>query len=111
MCTGIHATSAGGREGDANVHGGYTESVRTCVCVPMVRAGFGECSKAYVFRGVKEVTSQQVQAQLGIAGARDPRGANGAQRFLLPAGQGEFAFNNVIEDLRKDAWPVNSDSR
>lgn len=75
--------------------------------------GFSECPKAYVFRGSKNITPQEVQQQLGLV-SRDPRGAAGgaaARRFLLPVQECEFAFSAILDDLQKDQWPVPADHR
>ena len=42
----------------------------------------------------------------------DPRGVqNGARMFLMPAGECEFTLNAIIEELRKDPWPVPAGTR
>eukprot|EP00742_Colponemidia_sp_Colp-10_P002689 GILJ01002874.1.p1 GENE.GILJ01002874.1~~GILJ01002874.1.p1 ORF type:complete len:758 (+),score=106.72 GILJ01002874.1:32-2305(+) len=76
--------------------------------------GFADCPKAYIFRGNKEVTAQQVQDQLGLAVRNDPRGpavGSGARRFLLPVSECEFALNSILDDLQRDPWPVAADHR
>lgn len=81
--------------------------------------GFTECSKAYVFRGSKEHTSQHVVEQLGLSRASQRPGQPGQaptptaanRRFLLPLGECEFTINNVLEELQKDAYPVVSTQR
>lgn len=75
--------------------------------------GFLECPKAYVFRGSKAITAQEVQQHLNIV-SRDPRGAVGgaaARRFLLPVAECEFTFNAILDDLQRDQWPVPADHR
>eukprot|EP00382_Lankesteria_abbotti_P000862 CAMPEP_0113845098 /NCGR_PEP_ID=MMETSP0372-20130328/576_1 /TAXON_ID=340204 /ORGANISM="Lankesteria abbotti" /LENGTH=611 /DNA_ID=CAMNT_0000814119 /DNA_START=536 /DNA_END=2371 /DNA_ORIENTATION=- /assembly_acc=CAM_ASM_000359 len=76
--------------------------------------GFTQCPKAYVFRGTKEPTVQELQTQLGIAARHDPRGAAGSgapRRFLLPVSQCEFAINSILDDLQRDAWLAPADHR
>eukprot|EP01071_Lankesteria_metandrocarpae_P003093 Lankesteria_metandrocarpae@DN2755_c0_g1_i1.p1 len=70
--------------------------------------------KAYVFRGAKEPSVQELQQQLGIASRHDPRGAAGTgapRRFLLPAAECEFTMNAILDDLQKDVWPTPADHR
>lgn len=87
--------------------------------------GFGDCPKAYVFRGEREYTPQKVQDMLGITAARGasgqpagpsgPMGVAGKQpavgRFLMPVGECTFALEQVLEDLQKDPWPCQPDER
>jgi protein transport protein SEC23 len=76
--------------------------------------GFAECPKAYVFRGDKELTSRQVQDQLGLTLTTDPlnKGDNSAlKRFLVPVSECEFALNSILDDLQPDPWPVKTGNR
>eukprot|EP00741_Cyanophora_paradoxa_P008894 tig00001408_g8610.t1 len=82
--------------------------------------GFTECSKAYVFRGTKEVTGQQVQELLGlglVAGQRVPGSvapgavASGASRFIQEVSECEFALTSIFEELQRDPWPVQAEHR
>ncbi|EOD34942.1 secretory protein 23C [Emiliania huxleyi CCMP1516] len=45
----------------------------------------------------------------GQGGPADARSASA--RFLLPISEAEFAISNVLSELRRDPWPVPSDSR
>ncbi|KAL5231778.1 hypothetical protein ABZP36_030554 [Zizania latifolia] len=85
--------------------------------------GFGLLPKAYVFKGTKEVTKDQILEQMCffagktkpttgvIAGSRDGLSAESIARFLLPASECEFVLNSIIEELQKDPWPVSADQR
>ncbi|MEM1009957.1 MAG: hypothetical protein AAGJ35_13250, partial [Myxococcota bacterium] len=100
--------------------------------------GFDSCSKAYVLRGNKEYTpgrvgdllgcqvqqpSQQQQGRQppGPPGQPQPPapaaappvgpGAQVLQRFLLPVAQCSFHLESILDDLRKDPWPVPQDKR
>eukprot|EP00899_Mesostigma_viride_P022815 jgi/Mesvir1/3718/Mv14997-RA.3 len=92
--------------------------------------GFSECAKAYVFRGQKELTKQQVQDALGLgargaaaqaaraaqqaAGGGSGHGAPGKVghgRFLLPVSQCEFQLQGVLDELQKDAFAVPASQR
>jgi len=82
--------------------------------------GFGDCPKSYVFRGDKDYTAQKIQDMLGIASVRSQQAgsqpvAGGRQsaigRFLLPASECMFALEQVLQDLQKDPWPVESGDR
>lgn len=73
--------------------------------------GFAECPKAYVFRGDKAPTPDQIRKQLGIQASADPmgRGDSGAYgRFLVPVSECEFALSSILDDLQSDPWPVES---
>ena len=72
---------------------------------------WAECSRCYAFRGDKTYDIQMVKNQLGFTG-NDPRGVqSGARKFLMPAGECEFTLNAIIEELRKDPWPVPAGTR
>ena len=76
--------------------------------------GFQEMPKTYAFRGNKAVTPATLSAQLGFAPRNDPRSSGaalGAKRFLLPVSDCEFALSSILEDLRRDSWPVPSGAR
>ncbi|GAB4820058.1 hypothetical protein N2152v2_007104 [Parachlorella kessleri] len=86
--------------------------------------GFAECPKAYVFRGSKEYSPQQVQDQLGLAsqaaqrrgppspmkGGPTPGGRPG-NRFVLPLSECEFVINAAVEELQRDAFPAVPEHR
>lgn len=93
-------------------------------------------SKSYIFRGNREYTPGRVGELLGCntgahAGAA-PAGAPGGQpgqpqppqapavggpgqevlqRFLLPVSECSFVVESILDDLRKDPWPVPNDKR
>ncbi|KAF5181425.1 transport protein SEC23 [Thalictrum thalictroides] len=85
--------------------------------------GYSQISKAYVFKGSKEVTKDQILEQMCffvkkprpttgvIAGARDGLSQDSISRFLLPASECEFALNSVLEELQKDPWATPADER
>lgn len=87
--------------------------------------GYSECSKSYVFRGNKDYSAKQVSDMLSLSGrapvsAPQPQGArqppppqsfSAAARFLLPVSHCEFQFNNILDSLQHDPWPVASDRR
>eukprot|EP00397_Hematodinium_sp_SG-2012_P003443 GEMP01003451.1.p1 GENE.GEMP01003451.1~~GEMP01003451.1.p1 ORF type:complete len:611 (+),score=96.99 GEMP01003451.1:487-2319(+) len=76
--------------------------------------GFSEMPKAYAFRGTKELTTQQVAYQLGLAVRNDPRGAmggTGMRRFLLTVNECEYTLNSILDDLQKDSWPIGPEKR
>eukprot|EP00246_Nothoceros_aenigmaticus_P007083 TRINITY_DN20697_c0_g1_i1.p1 TRINITY_DN20697_c0_g1~~TRINITY_DN20697_c0_g1_i1.p1 ORF type:complete len:804 (+),score=152.01 TRINITY_DN20697_c0_g1_i1:372-2783(+) len=79
--------------------------------------GYGDCSKAFVFRGDKEHTSQQVQDLLGISPQLRQPGKNlsvwkgGIGRFLLPVAECEYQFNSVLEELQPNSYPVEASHR
>lgn len=70
--------------------------------------GFAECPKSFVFRGNKDIASQQILEQLGLGASAQkgqaPVGAQGrdglpasggVNRFLLPAAECEFQLQSV----------------
>ena len=96
--------------------------------------GFEGLPKAYVIRGNKEYGPQKVGQLLGCSGG----GGSGAgmpppgqplphqqqqlpsfespstqvlRRFLLPVSECVMTLESILEDLRKDPWPVPSDKR
>lgn len=100
--------------------------------------GFGGLPKAYVIRGNKEYGTAKVGQLLGCAPAGGGKGAgapppppgqqqpNGMppqqqtyespgqqvlRRFLLPVSECSMTVEGILEDLRKDPWPVPSDKR
>ncbi|KAL4422806.1 hypothetical protein ABPG75_009003 [Micractinium tetrahymenae] len=88
--------------------------------------GFSDCPKAYVFRGSKDYSAAQVQEQLGPhSQAAQRRGAGGpgsplkagtpgarpGNRFILPLSECEFAVNQALEELQRDAFPAVAASR
>ncbi|XP_021889520.1 protein transport protein SEC23-like [Carica papaya] len=85
--------------------------------------GFGQIPKAYVFKGSKDISKEQLLEQMSfflkkpkpatgvIAGARDGLSSESIARFLLPASECEFVLSSVLEELQKDPWPVPADQR
>lgn len=87
--------------------------------------GFSECAKAYVFRGSKEYTPEQVAEQLGMGNRAVPTTrmsgpggapvANGAHaaaaRFIVPLGECEFQISGVLDELQKDNFPPVAEHR
>lgn len=72
---------------------------------------WAECSRCYAFRGDKNYDTQMIKTQLGLTG-NDPRGVqNGARKFLMPAGECEFTLSSIIEELKKDPWPIPAGNR
>ena len=87
-------------------------------------------SKSYILRGNREYAPGRVGELLGcnVRGpAPQQQGAPGQnpnqppqmlgpgqevlERFLLPVSECSFVVENILEDLRKDPWPVPSDKR
>lgn len=94
--------------------------------------GFEGLSKAYVIRGNKEYGPQKVGQLLGCSGGggagMPPPGqpqphhqqqqpsfespsTQVLRRFLLPVSECVMTLESILEDLRKDPWPVPSDKR
>lgn len=68
-----------------------------------------EVPKAYLFRGTKETTAQDVAKMLGLglvqfkrsAGMPGPSaGAAGIGRFLLPYSECDYTLESIIDDLQ-----------
>lgn len=86
--------------------------------------GFADMPKTFVFRGSKEINKdtildqlglspsrrnfQQKGAQAGLANVRDGTFVSGVSRFLLPASECEFTLTTLLDELQRDAWPVES---
>ncbi|KAF2298150.1 hypothetical protein GH714_015655 [Hevea brasiliensis] len=86
--------------------------------------GFSDMSKAYVFRGSKEISKDQIMEQLGLgaSGRRTPAGYlqqgmqngfpnTGVTRFLLPASECEYTLNSLLDELQTDQWPAAPGNR
>ncbi|KAK1316633.1 hypothetical protein QJS10_CPA05g00812 [Acorus calamus] len=77
--------------------------------------GFPDLSKAYIFRGDKEITKDQVLEQLGlsVAGRAAAGGFQkaGVDRFLMPVSDCEFTLNSLLDELQTDQWPVDTGNR
>jgi protein transport protein SEC23 len=97
--------------------------------------GFEGLPKAYVIRGNKEYGPAKVGQLLGCAPPapkQHPKGAGGPphppgqqqqqqtyeapgekvlKRFLLPVSECSLTLESILEDLRKDPWPVPADKR
>ncbi|KAJ9173882.1 hypothetical protein P3X46_016974 [Hevea brasiliensis] len=86
--------------------------------------GFSDMSKAYVVRGSKEISKDQIMEQLGLgaSGRRTPAGYlqqgmqngfpnTGVTRFLLPASECEYTLNSLLDELQTDQWPVAPGNR
>jgi protein transport protein SEC23 len=87
--------------------------------------GYTECSKAYVFRGDKTPTYEQVQEQLGLKPRFQARRLSGVTqqqtqqktpigplgRFLLPLSECEMTLTSILEEISFDPWPVKSSCR
>ncbi|XP_049822494.1 protein transport protein Sec23A-like [Aethina tumida] len=72
--------------------------------------GNERCSKSYVFRGTKDLTSKEIHSLLGMGNitqhCQEPR-----QRFFQPISMCDMSFNTLIDELQKDPWPVSPESR
>jgi len=82
-------------------------------------------SKAYILRGNREYAPGRVGELLGCTGGRpqqqQPGGATPAppvtpgeqilERFILPVSDCSFVVESILEDIRKDPWPVPTDKR
>jgi len=86
-------------------------------------------SKAYIMRGNREYGPGRVGELLGCTGGRAPSSQQHQQqqgaapvapagpgqeilnRFLLPVSECSFVVESILEDIRKDPWPVPNDKR
>jgi len=91
--------------------------------------GFDGLPKSYVIRGNKEYGPAKVGQLLGCAPPLTPGGQKGAplppgqpqtyeapgekvlKRFLLPVSKCSMQLESILDDLRKDPWPVPADKR
>eukprot|EP00592_Proboscia_alata_P001524 CAMPEP_0194368498 /NCGR_PEP_ID=MMETSP0174-20130528/16736_1 /TAXON_ID=216777 /ORGANISM="Proboscia alata, Strain PI-D3" /LENGTH=781 /DNA_ID=CAMNT_0039144903 /DNA_START=60 /DNA_END=2405 /DNA_ORIENTATION=- len=90
--------------------------------------GFEGCPKSFVLRGNKEYDPGRVAEILGavrpqprnqpagpggqpVAQEYQSPGASLLGRFLLPVSECSYTLETILEDLRKDPWPVPSDKR
>lgn len=84
-------------------------------------------SKSYILRGNREYAPGRVGELLGCTGRQIQQPDNTKQggqppqmggpgqevleRFLLPVSECSFVIESILEDLRKDPWPVPTDKR
>ena len=76
--------------------------------------GFQHCPKAYVFKGEKQLTPQEIKTQLGLGQSSDPLGKgdiDSLRKFLVPVNECEFALNSILDDLQPDPWPTKQGCR
>jgi protein transport protein SEC23 len=82
-------------------------------------------SKSYIIRGNREYSPGRVGELLGCTGRsaqqqqQQPQGGvppmgpgqEVLERFLLPVSDCSFVVESILEDIRKDPWPVPNDKR
>ncbi|XP_014250798.1 protein transport protein Sec23A [Cimex lectularius] len=68
------------------------------------------CSRSYVFRGTKELTSKQIQDMLGIGKVaartqvqQQPQAMN---RFIQPVQNCDMSLTDLLGEMQRDPWPV-----
>eukprot|EP00268_Persea_americana_P036418 TRINITY_DN3589_c1_g1_i1.p1 TRINITY_DN3589_c1_g1~~TRINITY_DN3589_c1_g1_i1.p1 ORF type:complete len:801 (-),score=119.10 TRINITY_DN3589_c1_g1_i1:489-2891(-) len=65
--------------------------------------GFSECSRAVVFHGERELSSDQIQEFLGISHLHHRKFGKASsvqkQGFLLPVSECEFSFTTAVEEI------------
>lgn len=80
------------------------------------------CSKSYVFRGTKEMTSKQIYDLLGIGRGVQPVRQGATQsapqgqdlpcnRFLQPVHKCDMILTDILGELQRDPWPVHQGKR
>jgi protein transport protein SEC23 len=101
--------------------------------VSMHELSFEECPKSYVFRGDKELTTQQIIAGLGLKLPQQQGHQNvkpsptqynsqqaqlsnnplqsGINRFLMPVSEAEYQLTQILEGLGKDSWQYKNTER
>lgn len=83
--------------------------------------GFTEGIRKHAFKGNKVITRSDVQTLLKIGAGppnlnKQPQPSQqlprpATQAFVCPLASAEGVFNTIVEDLRKDGWPVPADQR
>ena len=95
--------------------------------VQLHQLGCDGFAKSYVFRGTKEVTTKQLQEQLGLGGGAGGRpqapaaaqgqpqqqapGSHGNNSFLQPLQNIDMNLTDLIGDIQQDPWPVPQETR
>lgn len=77
--------------------------------------GYSDCTKAIVFHGERELSSQRVQELLGISSKQPQRTSGirqgGIGRFLVPLSDYDFNFTATLEEIQPDPVKVESERR
>ena len=76
--------------------------------------GFQTSPRAYVFRGDKALSAQDIKTQLGLGQISDPLqkgNAEALKKFFVPVSECEFALNSILDDLASDPWPTKPGNR
>lgn len=84
------------------------EWCRPELCAAVHELAASEIPKAYLFRGTREITAQDVAKMLGLglvqfkrqAGMPGPSGSPGLGRFLLPYSECDYTLESIIDDLQ-----------
>lgn len=71
--------------------------------------GFQDIPKSYVFRGSKDYSAKNIQEMLGLN--HSTAKTTGLKRFIVPLAECEFQLNGILENLKRDPWPVAVDKR
>lgn len=74
--------------------------------------GFGSIKSSYIFRGDKEYTDAAISDMLKKPVAIPAQNfANSLTRFFLPLEDVELQLTSVLENLKRDPWPVANGDR
>jgi len=78
--------------------------------------GFEGLPKSYVLRGNKEYAPAKIGTLLGCCSHKNQQGNmmvrdEFLRRFLLPVSECSMTLEGILDDLRKDPWPVPQEKR
>lgn len=83
----------------------------TVVNVYELASSSGEVIRSSVFNGAKEQSPRKVQESLGLKNTIPTSNIPPVAKYLVPVQEAEFQLTNIVEQLQRDSFSVESSSR